>query len=599
MYNDGSAIVLKAGSEGQPPAGITIGNATFNNRLNASASGDILVAPDAAGELPAGQTTFLSSATLQGDRSVTLSAGTGSVISAQDLSLVSQNGGNGGTITLDALPGDAEIPGGQITIASGLSASVNAYGGTSADGATGLTGQAGKIALNALGGTISINYASLEASGYGGSGDSLGGEGFGGTIDIVAGYGGSLQTSAVYAYARGDGGYINYTEALAGTELGGTGHGGTINVADEGTRFDTDTTGGQLALGYLSLDATATGGNVEASGTGRGGDAFGGTISIAITRQQQSFDAIQAYARAFDGDVAFDPVGGDISLSVSSGEALNIAGDLNLNADAFAGPNGPAGDFGRGGTIDVGVSNGSSIGVNGSAYLSARAEINTGFSSTPIDSTPDLTGGTIALTANSGSFQATNITADAGVANIGANLAAGLATGGTVTFTASNEGSIRAVGESENTNSGYLTLSAQGYGGTGQSANLATGGTVDLALQSGGSIAAANFNPIQLNADAGSPYAYSNDGVGVEAGAAGRSTSTCWAARSCPTSPPTPSPSAGWPMATRATPPAARSPWRCSRADTSTVISMPTPRPRPAIRWWTGPAASRAGAASA
>ncbi|GGD86662.1 hypothetical protein GCM10011515_02710 [Tsuneonella deserti] len=499
---DGGAIVLSAGADGSPDGNISIGATDFTNGVDAHATGDLTVAPPPPGASSEGtsDTIYRSLASLSGDKSVHLTAAGGTRIEARNsLSLNSESVAGGGDIVVQALAGGGLIPDGAIAVTGYLTAYASDYGDTSSDGTTGLDAHGGSITVAADGGQISAQDAYLYAGGYGGFGSKTGGDGYGGRIDIRAGLGGSFTTGYLWADAQGHGGgSYEYTEAGAFGGQGGVGHGGDITLKDSSGPVTADPDGGHLGLGYVYLNANAVGGNSLTSGSGLGGDAFGGTIDITLDRQDQSFGSLSGYARAVDGDGgAMDPVGGDITMAVGGGTALSLD-SLYLDTGAEASVNSPAGAFGKGGTIDVSVTDGASVTVAYDAELNSLAEISPFFGAAT--SSPDLTGGTVSLLADNGSFQANNILVDVSAFNVGADTSAGIAQGGNATVRAANGGSISAVlSPSAEGYNGALRVDAEGYGTGGTFANLATGGNITLASESGATISA-DAGTIDLNA---------------------------------------------------------------------------------------------------
>jgi|GEM_PF-3809658 len=524
VFEDGSSIILTAG--GTPAAGgvfrhgnISIGEGTFFNSLTGAASGDITVAPPAPG--PSSETStstqFLGFTSLSGGKSVHLTAAAGTRISAtRGLFVESKNAAGGGDITITALGGASP---GEIDVAGSLSASASHFGATSTDGKTGLDGQGGTISLTADGGVITAGNLSLNAHGFGGQGTESGGDGFGGTIDIGAGFGGTITAGYISVNAGGDGGPSFDSREGAQPGTGGIGHGGTIKLADSLGDPAVDPTGGTLALGSVFLDASAVGGNPMVQGAGLGGDAFGGDITITFDRQSQTLASLDAYARAADGDGAVDPVGGTIDMTVGGGIEVAL-GSLTLDTSVLASINSPVGAFGKGGTINLTVSGDAALYVSGITNLRSRADISNFFSNITVNSTPDLTGGTIDLTVDGGIFATRDLDIDATANNIGAATRAGFAKGGTVLVRAANGGSIQTQPQfsdcTECSPGGFFEIDAEGYGTGGGSANIVTGGDITLAAETGGTITAGS-GPINLNASAKFGIAQGGQASGVTA----------------------------------------------------------------------------------
>ena len=535
VFSDGSSIVLTAGDTASPTGNIDIGATRFSNNLFAHATGDLTVAPPSSESVEGvNETTFETYATLLGDQSVHLKAVGGSAINAnRGLSIYSDNAGGGGTIDISAgpaslIPPDPEFPGapdqftgaGSIFVSGGLGAYAQHFGAESDDGTTGADGHGGTVNLFADGGFITSDYTYLYASADGGFGTKTGGDGFGGTINVRAGLGGAINTGYLQADAHGDGGgSYEFTEFGSTGGFGGVGHGGTITIADSSGSTDDDPAGGFLGVNEFSLNASAVGGNSLQRASGMGGDAFGGTIDITIDRQNQELGYLYGYATAVDGDGgSVDPIGGDITMTVGGGVNVTLS-QLYLDAGAQASVNSPAGAFGKGGTIDLTIRDEASLGVSGDTTLTATADVASFCCGVTAASSPDLTGGTVRLTADSGSLSTNNLTIEVSANNVGATTSAGFAHGGTAAVTAANGGSISTFVSTnsectECLSGGFFNVDAEGYGTSGLSANLVTGGDITLSAQSGGSIYS-DSGEIDLHAGTDFGRFETTEGVGV------------------------------------------------------------------------------------
>lgn len=517
LFSDGSSIVLTAGAAGGPDGNIRIGAGEFRSPVSAHATGDLTVAPEVPGPNSEGtnDTVFRSFTDLEGERSVNLIAAGGTRIQADyGISIQAGNDAAAGVISIEAQGGNGLLPAGEIDAGQFLDASANHEGGASEDGETGLAGQGGTVSLHANGGSITADSIYLSAEGRGGFGYVQGGDGTGGTIDVAAGFGGSITTNYLSAYADADGGPgydFRGEEFIPG--FGGVGSGGTVTLSDSLDDPDTDPLGGRIAVNFLSLDASAIGGNSASFGSGRGGDAFGGTIDIVFERQDQTIGSLYAYATAQDGDSAYDPIGGDITLAVGGGISVDMD-YLYASASAYAGINGPTGAFARGGTIAISAIEGASLSVLYSLDLQARADTAYFFNGQP-DSTADLTGGDISLTADDGSIDAAFIDVDVGADNVGAATRAGFAHGGTITVTAANGGTVGTrAQDSEGTPS--FRLEAEAYSGAGDAVGESRGGTITLSARSGGAIVAP-FIGIELDASGETGIVNENGANGADA----------------------------------------------------------------------------------
>jgi filamentous hemagglutinin family protein len=491
-FDDGSAIVLTAGDDDSPDGNISIGTTYFGNRLNAVATGDLTVAPTQPGPFSEGisTTTFASDASLIGGKSVTLRAVAGTaIVGDQSLSVTAGSAaGGGGVAIVEALGSGGFFNPGEIRVASSFNVSASHSGTTSDDGTTGSDGRGGSVTLRADGGTIQAGFISASADGYGGTGSLSGGDGYGGTVDLRAGLGGAIRGgffNSLSAAGHGGASFDRNAEEPTGGQ-GGVGRGGTITIADSSGDAQADPTGGELGLGFLFANASAVGGNSASFGAGLGGDAFGGTIKIAFDRHNQTLGGLFADVTAADGDAAVDPLGGTIDMTVGGGITVNL-GSLDLDASAYASLNGPIGAYGTGGTVSVTVNGGASLAVSGSSFLTSRAGISSFFFGNP-DRSPDLTGGTVRLTVDNGSFTTRDLYVDVSASNVGANENAGFARGGTALIEAANGGTITTIPDESSGGTFYVDARASGSNGT--FASDLTGGSITLSARSGATIEA-------------------------------------------------------------------------------------------------------------
>ncbi|MCT2402083.1 beta strand repeat-containing protein, partial [Novosphingobium mangrovi (ex Huang et al. 2023)] len=385
-------------------------------------------------------------------------------------------------------------------------------------------GIGGTIAISAAQGSITSNGLNLYAGGYGGSGDTLGGAGLGGSISLDASQGATIDVQSTIADTTGYGGY----GGLAG--IGGDGTGGAIDLAvsggatyastgftsfyADGYGYDGFLAGGTGTGGVISL--TDTGGTFDfsslflsADGTGAYsdtlfGDGIGGSVLISLRGADQNWDYLYASAIATAGDSYGSPsaaVGGiatgdsvnGVSLDIN-GVALNLTGGLELNADAYGNLNGDATSLATAGRANLSISGGGALVTDASVKVTASAHVSLGDVTGDPDVTSSLQGGTTSLDISGGSLTAGQLDVLAEAEGFGALVLAGQARGGTASATVSN-GGILNVGSP--TGTGTLTVSAAAIGNfetfftptsptvdTGFAAD-AQGGTATLQLVSG------------------------------------------------------------------------------------------------------------------
>lgn len=231
--------------------------------------------------------TTVSDITLPGDADRTITMPTASGV-ANDLSILAQNGGNGGQFAggeLTLSGGTAGVPaalgkagnGGRLRLTSGNGASISDAGNTNAGGPGG--------DINITGGT----GGNQTAAGTGGDG------GNGASISIIAGQGGfsNLQTG-------GDGGDLQVTAGSGGSGVSG-GPGGTA-----------------LFRGGVGSGAAAGG-----SATLQGGATDSGTAGSAIIRGGQSLSGT-------NGDVI---IGDNVTTRIEFGGGSSVEYQLQANTD--------------------------------------------------------------------------------------------------------------------------------------------------------------------------------------------------------------------------------------------------------------------------
>ncbi|KRA81328.1 hypothetical protein ASD76_12190 [Altererythrobacter sp. Root672] len=468
-FNDGSSVVLAAGFADDHPTAlpanrlgsIDIGPATFTNAVTGYATDSIEIAP------PSGTTSFQADANLQAARSIALTAGDLQEIRADgNLYLSAGEAGTGGTITLLATTSGGSQAG-LIDVAGTLSAYASSDGILS--GATSpLNGQGGSVDITANGGRIEATTLFGTADGYGSFDITAGGNGTGGTVSVRVLGGGAIAADFVSLSADGSGG--------GSDNDGGNGIGGLVSVVDEGG-----------TVGFRDLYITARANGAYAL---NGGDATGGRATVQITSQAQAWDYLSINTSGTAGNQAFFDTGftgnvldgGEASLEISGTGQLDLTSDLFMTANSYMGLEGPAVFSGQAGDVSVSVTGGASLVVAGSLDLQASAL----FFEENLDpdpaTAPSQHGGTVSLTADGGSVTASYLYAKAEAIGMGVASSAGSATGGTVTVSALGGGSILL---DDDTNSSFAWISADAFGALGPAAADAIGGTAQIVLEDG------------------------------------------------------------------------------------------------------------------
>ncbi|WP_333605249.1 hypothetical protein [Novosphingobium sp.] len=512
--NDGAAVILSAGhglnfDSGNPlsnPANIAIGDATFSNVTTATASDSIFIAPTTL-------TTFDRFATLDAFKTVSLTASNGAQIIANDtaglpadipfppsgsgysLDVLSGFGNTGGAISLTTSSGGATSAAGRIRL--------RANGDGASTASSGIDGNGGSIAVNALGGSFSASDLEISATGSGGfafgsggngqggtvtilsqaafnvgtltidaggtgiGGDGSGGSGAGGVVNLTAN-GGSITAQSIGLSASGTGG--------SGISSGGNGQGGTISVlvAGNGTiaapggfaaqasgfggngsssggnalggHVSLASTSGLLDFDAVNLDAAAFGG----ASNGPGGNATGGTVLISLTGASQDWtdltaDASTVAGATFGTGVAAGSATGDLASGVQlniQGGTLNLSGGATLANNATGQVGDGPGTFASAGSAKVSVSGGGAINTATGLIVTSDADFNLdGLSASP-NYTPKMTGGVASVLLDGGSISTPLLDVRADANGLGALLGAGSAAGGTAQVVVQGGGTL-------------------------------------------------------------------------------------------------------------------------------------------------------------
>ncbi|HET9813112.1 MAG TPA: hypothetical protein VFP57_05600, partial [Sphingomicrobium sp.] len=464
--------------------------------------------------------------------------GSGGISAAGSVELRADGSGGDGRTGGEGYGGSAGVSGfdGSIGIGGAINITATGTGGdaSSGFGGNGGYGSGGSAYIEALAqpagvnpataATITGGNATVNASGYGGSG------GAGDGIDNLAGNGGDGQggyffddgveiriVNGAYAAADNDGaslllGDVALTSAGYGGAggaggagqsggLGGSGYGGLTQAGN----YDLNGTGTSTAtatFGNVTMDAGATGGSggagdsLSASADGNGGQAVaGGSVSCfdTFTCGGAVFNAkgtvttgnvaLNAVAWGGAGAVGGNATGGRAALESYAGSAFSAIGNVDVNASALAGAGDIFGGNALGGTAivhadganpQIPTETASTFDVTGQLYLDAGA---VGGSSGSTGAGGNALGGIASLTA----FEGTDV-------NLGSLLVYANSTGGTggVGGNAGNGDSVNGTAElnvfGNVTVAGGLEIRAFATSGDGGSAGTAWGGDALLSV---------------------------------------------------------------------------------------------------------------------
>jgi len=467
----GNAVILSAGHN---VAGDVIANTPVN-------------AIDASIEIE--NNSFTSAVTARASHNITATANAGAMAFASNLTLRADD-------LVDVM---ANGPGSAITVDGTTNLSADVQGVLDGEDATG-----GVIGILGSGGTIALNGdVMLSANGTGADNFSVGklGDGFGGTVEIGAEGGGTVNvTGNVTMLADGIGGFTG-----SGVDGGnGTGGNGRL-LANDGNSTVSIT-------GNLSVSAASNGTSGNGGLNDTNGNAVGGTIAITGIGGANNLIDIGGFttlgtgaigADAFSGN-AGSAIGGDITVDAGSGTTLNFDGTVMAGATVLGGNNDAMGSGGdaTGGSALITTSDATGIVTTG-ASVQLMSAANGGFSS--LGMSGNTQGGSGTIRSGPGGITITgpvNLNADAfgessssggSVAletnggNLTINNIASLSAGGT-----SGSGSNDGTGGDASiiSNGGILTIggtsfaSADGFGGFGGGAGI--GGTINLLANGGG-----------------------------------------------------------------------------------------------------------------
>lgn len=453
--------------------------------------------------------------------------------------------GIGGTVLLGADGGNASFQVGTATTitAEGRDsqvAGVNLNGGNSVGGSVTITGSGGTNNLIDLG-AANINAFAEQGNISGGNG----GTATGGTIDVLAGTGTTINFNSLSGSVAGTGGMA--------IGAGGDGTGGTIQLATTGDNANI------AVAGDIFLFASGNGRAGASGGAAAGGDislsANGGINNLIDLAGNVALGADAIGGAASTGD-AGDATGGTIALSFGPAGMIDITGNTDLNASVAGGissANGNGGDA-TGGSVDItaaGGGNGSisgnllniflnvtggagGAGFNGGNAVGATAAMQTsnsaagGLSSISFG---DVVIGNVTSGGNGGDGIGGALGGDGGEAqasgfiSLFGSAGSGSLTLGNVTINTSSIG-----GSGGNGGDGGL-----GTGGNGGSGGSATATSVQFGTTSGGdtpsNLGSATFGNMTITADAvagnggagGSGAIIGDGGNGGEASASGLS----------------------------------------------------------------------------
>ncbi len=360
-------------------------------------------------------------------------------------------------------------------------------------------GGAATISVTNGGRLSTIETVSVDASGFGQTGNIQSGSGSGGSATVqITGAGSDFSAAQTQILASGFGGgnqIIAPGNALTSFN-GGDGVGGTADLLLNG---DTST---NATLGGVIISASAAGGDAVGEGA-RGGDAYGGAANLSATGGidiNPDFLSMSADAESGGGSspsgiglTTGDAFGGSVTITAGSGSVIGSDGDIDLDVRGEVASNENRGSS-TGGTIFVRATTGATISaLNG---FIATASAGRSFSSTA-ESIGSSTGGTVDLIADGGSLSGGYFSVDSSANTTNSDSSSGDAQGGSVTLVATNDGVIESVDQFN-----FNSFSSDATTGSSTGGANATGGTVTLTAD-GGQIDVIGFANMSAEGTAG------------------------------------------------------------------------------------------------
>ncbi|MBC2664077.1 hypothetical protein H7F51_00945 [Novosphingobium flavum] len=492
---DGAAVTLYAGSTTQADAAradasvfdngsvtvtapatnttgnITLRNAQFGSRLYAFATGALTLDPVYAGINSPGFVDFVQTARLYGGTAINAAVDAAETVTAQDslyLAPLFKRVGENVTIKV---AGDlvGTLAPGQFTVTNLLSIDASGLPNTASTPAIGAAGQGGTVSIDISQGLLAAGQGlQVVADGIGTSGDQAGGNGTGGSVDVVLSNKATLRASDLTLSALGQGGGAF---AAAGPATGGTGTGGVVALRDNG---------GTVQVNTVSLFAPGFGGE----GNVTTGNAIGGRTSVLIAGQTQNWSslavdtsaatALPAFASSVLGSAT--ALANGVTITASGSGALSLV-TLTAENSAFVAPGSTAAHAATAGGVSITASGGGSVTVTDTLLAQARADLVADSGPGDVPVAPAMTGGQVSIFANGGTITTNTLLANASAYGLGARLTAATARGGTANVGAGGGGLLDVTGQFE--------VRAEAYGAIGTVQGSAIGGTARVFADNG------------------------------------------------------------------------------------------------------------------
>ncbi len=515
-------------------------NGTLNSTSEGGDGGEITLATN-EGNISTSNLYSYSNGGVGGKIELTANAGSGSINTTVGTLDSTSADGDGANVELTTQQGNistADIQsfsesegnvGGNIELkVDDVEGSIDTTNGTLTSGSTIASG--GPIELTTTDGNMNVGTLNSSSTGSGN----------GGKLELIAGGGGSIDSTTGTLNSTselGNGGTIELTTEGGDIQAGNIdsstndeGTGGEITLKITDIPGSISTTGGAIASSSAqgdggSIQMSTAGGNISTADvtTSSGGDGVGGNITLDIAASEERNGAIDITNGVYNS-TSEGGDGGNINLSTNQGgistsdlnsysnDSSGVGGDISLTVngeegaiDTTAGTLESGGSAGSGGdisltTVDGSISSGnltssSTSSGNGGAIA---VEIQQDFggidlSSAIVDSSSESgSGGNVSVSTASGNIQTTSIDSSTNGAGIGGNITMSTNRDGSIDTSNGSEPTLNSSsadgdgGKVELTSDSILVTSVDATGGltggniifTGNETNIADGSTI-------------------------------------------------------------------------------------------------------------------------
>ncbi len=334
-------------------AKITVGGITA---VQAFVTGSSAIAGGTAGNSVAGQTSISAA----GDAQLTFNG----KVSIESSGIGGRNLPSGRGGDMQGGTADLLIDGASVAINGDLLINANGPGGEGFQNGTG-TGGIARLAVSALGGSLTANGVLLLGSGLSGPFDGVStgassGSGFGGKAQFLLADTTQSTTVKVGSLQVQAAGFIPNGLPSA-SPLAGSAHGGEVSVR----------IGSGTSLTAAATSFAAFGQSIATTGSGAGGSSIGGTSLVTVlgTAQLASLTVLSyGNGARSEGGNGGNGQGGTATIDIAGTGRLTAAGQLVITSSGIGGAAPQAtGGSGVGGSATIRVTGGDAF-ISGSAF---------------------------------------------------------------------------------------------------------------------------------------------------------------------------------------------------------------------------------------